>query len=113
MKVFSGADAEQVRTFFAYDPAFLGGVFVAAGDVNGDGRADLITGAGMIGLGSGPHVKVFDGRDNAELQSFFAFDAAFVGGIGWPHSTAMAMAGTTFWSVLGRWVVRRFGCWMP
>jgi trimeric autotransporter adhesin len=32
--------------FVAYQPSFNGGVFVAAGDVNGDGRADIITGSG-------------------------------------------------------------------
>jgi hypothetical protein len=81
VKVFSGADAALLRTFFAYNPAFLGGVFVAAGDINGDGRADIITGAGFAGPGSGPHVEVFSGSNGALLASFFAFDPAFVGGV--------------------------------
>src|SRR6185503_3737955 len=33
-------------------PGFKGGVFVAAGDVNGDGRADIITAARSGGPGS-------------------------------------------------------------
>ena len=36
----------ELASFYAYDPAFPGGVSVAAGDVNGDGRADIVTGAG-------------------------------------------------------------------
>jgi hypothetical protein len=67
-------------SFTAYDPAFTGGVFVAAGDVNGDGRADIVTGAG---LGGGPHVRVFSGADLTELRSFLAYGASFGGGVSW------------------------------
>jgi hypothetical protein len=78
VKVFSGATGQEIRSFFAYDGGFTGGVTVAAGDLNGDGRADIVTGAGA---GGGPHVKAFDAVTGAELQSFFAFAPEFTGGV--------------------------------
>jgi uncharacterized repeat protein (TIGR01451 family) len=78
VKVFSGTDGSLLTQFFAFDAAFTGGVFVAAGDVDGDGRADVIVGAGP---GGGPHVKVFSGADGAILNSFFAYAATFRGGV--------------------------------
>jgi hypothetical protein len=78
IKVFNGATFGLLDQFMAYDPAFRGGVYVAVGDVNGDGTPDIITGAGQ---GGGPHVKVFDGRTGATIDSFFAYDAAFRGGV--------------------------------
>jgi hypothetical protein len=78
INVFSGVDLSVLESFFAFDPGFNGGVFVAAGDVNGDGNSDIITAAGP---GGGPHVKVFSGADLAVLQSFDAFSAGFTGGV--------------------------------
>lgn len=77
VKVFDGTDFSEIRDFMAYDAAFRGGVFVAAGDVNGDGFADIVTGPGT----GAPAVKVFDGRSLGELSSFFAYDADFLGGV--------------------------------
>jgi hypothetical protein len=78
VRIFSGATGSMLREFLAYDGAFRGGVHVAAGDINGDGKADVITGAG---IGGGPHVRAFSGADNASLVSFFAYDQAFRGGV--------------------------------
>jgi hypothetical protein len=78
VQVFRGGDFRQIRNFFAYDPAFRGGVTVAAGDLTGDGLADLIT---SPALGGGPHVKMFDGSNGFVRLSFFAFEPSFDGGL--------------------------------
>jgi hypothetical protein len=78
VKVFSGVDNSEIRSFFAYGAGFSGGVRVAGGDLNGDGYAEIITGAGAAGAG---HVKVFDGLTMAETQSFFAYGPSYAGGV--------------------------------
>ncbi len=58
---------------------FTGGVYVAAGDANGDGETDIYTGAGA---GGGPHVMVFNGQNSSNLlASFFAYGPTFTGGV--------------------------------
>jgi uncharacterized repeat protein (TIGR01451 family) len=78
VQAFSGTDGSTIRSFFAYAADFKGGVFVASGDVNDDGHADIITGAGA---GGGPHVIVFSGVNSSILQSFFAYASNFTGGV--------------------------------
>jgi len=71
VRVFNGASGDEVAGFFAYAPEFSGGVRVATGDIDGDGVAEVITGAGR---GGGPHIRVFDGASGDEVSGFFAFD---------------------------------------
>jgi VCBS repeat-containing protein len=78
IKLFNGIDGKEIASFFAYDLSFLGGASVAVADVDLDGFADIITGAGE---GGGPHVKVFSGKDFHLIKEFMAFDVSFRGGV--------------------------------
>ncbi|HEY1191021.1 MAG TPA: hypothetical protein VGE74_25535 [Gemmata sp.] len=77
VKVFDGTGTVERASFLAFDPGFRGGARVAAGDRNGDGRADIIVAAGP---GASPHVEVLAGLTLDVLDSFFAYDPAFIGG---------------------------------
>jgi len=70
-------EGKLIKQFFAYAPNFRGGVHVACGDVNNDGKDEIITGAGNTG---GPHVRVFNAQGQV-LAQFFAYDKNFRGGV--------------------------------
>ncbi len=72
---------------FVYDSAFRGGAYVAfTPDLDGDGFADILTGAGP---GGGPHVKAFSLSDPFQLgqltlnqvTEFFALDPTTRNGV--------------------------------
>src|SRR5262249_34273878 len=67
VRIWNGVDGSFVREFLAYDSAFTGGIYIATGDIDKDGIADIITGAGA---GGGPHVKVFSGADGHRFRNF-------------------------------------------
>ena len=83
VEVFDGAalmagHVKAIDSFYAYSPSFHGGVRVASADIDGDGYADIITGAGP---GGGPHVEVFSGKTGQVVRSFYAYAARYTGGV--------------------------------
>jgi len=70
VQAFDSTSGLVIRSFFAYSANFRGGVYVTAGDVNGDGLADIITGAGE---GGGPHVRYFDGASGLPFRDAFPY----------------------------------------
>lgn len=80
--ILNGQSAVSNSTFgifsqFVYEQSFTGGVFVAAGDMNGDGFAEVVTCAGDSGA---PRARVFNGVSAASngsqtLVDFFPFDS--------------------------------------
>ncbi|AWM39087.1 FG-GAP repeat protein [Gemmata obscuriglobus] len=78
VKAFDALTGTELKSFFAFDQGFRGGVTVAAGDVDGDGFDEIVVGAGP---GAGPHVKVFDGATGTTKLSFMAFAPEFRGGV--------------------------------
>ncbi|MEK7614867.1 MAG: VCBS repeat-containing protein, partial [Patescibacteria group bacterium] len=92
MEIVTGTDnggGPQVRVFnkdgklinpgfFAYGTNFRGGVTVAIGDLNGDGKKEIVCGAGF---GGGPQVRVFNKDGKLINPGFFAYDKGFRGGV--------------------------------
>lgn len=57
--------------FFAFHPKFRGGVNLALGDLDGDGRDEIIAGAGV---GGGPQVQIFNKNGRLLTPGFFAYN---------------------------------------
>jgi hypothetical protein len=76
--VTDGATHQVVRVINPFEGAFSGGVYVALGDINGDGAADIAISADM---GGGPRVEIYSGLGTVRLANFFGIDdTAFRGG---------------------------------
>jgi len=66
-----------VANIMAFD-GFAGEARVATTDRDGDGRDDLVVGAGP---GGQPAVRILSGLSLSPLDGFFAYGAAFGGGV--------------------------------
>lgn len=77
VRVVDGASGKTVYSLDVFE-GFRGGVFVAAGDLNGDGKSEIVVTPDQNG---GPRVLVFDGATGTQLASFLGIqDETFRGG---------------------------------
>ncbi|MFC1617954.1 L,D-transpeptidase family protein [Patescibacteria group bacterium] len=72
------ANGDVIGDFLAFTPEFRGGAYVAAGDVNRDGKDEIIVGAGS---GGKPHVRVFDSTGRYLGLDFFPYPDDYDGGV--------------------------------
>lgn len=70
-------DGLVLASFPVYPIRFRGGVNVATADLDGDGRDEIITGAGP---GGGPDIRVYD-FSGQFITSFLAYELTFRGGV--------------------------------
>ena len=78
VRILDGRDQRELFAITPFGAAFTGGLYVAAGDLSGDGVVDLVI---TPDQGGGPRVRIFSGRDFAQLADFFGIaDATFRGG---------------------------------
>lgn len=68
---FTGSD------FFVFSKDFFGGARIAAGDVDLDGKDEIIVGAGA---GGAPQVRIFEPSGDL-LNQFYAFEKKYKGGL--------------------------------
>ncbi|HEY2783528.1 MAG TPA: VCBS repeat-containing protein [Fimbriiglobus sp.] len=69
--IAAGTPVRFVGDFFAFEQTLRNGAFVAAGDLTGDGLADLAFGGGP---GGGPRVRIFDGAKLLAAPAFSTLD---------------------------------------
>ena len=85
-KSLGATPVKLFNDFFAFEQTLRNGVFVAAGDLDGDGKAEVVAGGGP---GGGPRVTAFSAADLLSsgggtltpLANFFGGDAASRGGV--------------------------------
>jgi large repetitive protein len=84
--IATGQAVKLFNDFFAFEQTLRNGVFVAVGDIDGDGRAEVFAGGGP---GGGPRITAFDGAmllksggaTLTTVSNFFAGDTEDRGGI--------------------------------
>ena len=70
--IFDGQNGAVIADFLAFEESFRGGVFVAASDLDGDGRADVVVSADQ---GGGPRVRILSaGNPNTVIADFMGID---------------------------------------
>ncbi|MFH1534547.1 MAG: hypothetical protein ABIF80_01045 [Patescibacteria group bacterium] len=64
--------------FYAFDPSYQGGVSLAGGDIDGDGRDEIIVG---VGADAEPIVRVFNKTATEILREYLVYSETFQSGV--------------------------------
>ncbi|MFA6272436.1 MAG: hypothetical protein WC693_05045 [Patescibacteria group bacterium] len=64
--------------FYAFDPNYRGGVSLAGGDIDGDGKDEIIVG---VGPNATPIVRVFNKTATEILREYLVYSETFQGGV--------------------------------
>jgi hypothetical protein len=78
VKVLDGKTGKALASYYPFRASFRGGATVALGDVNADGRADVVVGSGP---GATAQVKVYDSATRRPAGTLIPFARSFHGGI--------------------------------
>lgn len=76
VRVFS-RDGSLLRRFFVFSPKFRNAFSLSSGDIDGNGKEEIIVAAGP---GGGPHVQIYQG-DGTLISEFFVYERGFTGGV--------------------------------
>lgn len=77
VKIFN-KKGKQLKKFYAFDRKFRGGVSLATGDVDGDGKAEIIAGSGYS---QKSQIKVFEADGKAKRQVLNPYKSSYTGGV--------------------------------
>ena len=87
VEAFDVATGKQLTSFFVLEPGIVPGASLAAGDLDGDGKAEIVLGGGPETASSPPPAAGPDQRvvvyhaDGTRVGSFTAYDGLFQGGV--------------------------------
>jgi DNA-binding beta-propeller fold protein YncE len=77
-RAYSGRGKQVFRGFFPYGASYTGGVSVAGGDTNHDGKTEIVVSPRS---GQRSQVRVYTSNTNRLLAKFTAYPRAFTGGV--------------------------------
>lgn len=80
LSIVDGKSRTEIANLQPFGPDFTGGLMVAAGDIDGDGRDDVAVAAD---IGGGPRITLYLNRNGVleATNNFFALDENFRGGL--------------------------------
>ena len=71
VQLLDGRTGQALFSVQPFEAGFVGGVYVAAGDINGDGIPDIVI---TPDEGGGPRVQIYTGGNFVKIADFFGID---------------------------------------